>query len=312
MHAHAHGPANKPRILRISLAITLGYIALLVVTGLRAHSLALLSEAGHNVSDFLALLLSLAALYIGERPPSRTKTYGYRRAEVLAAFINAAALVLIAFYIFYEAFARLYTPRAVHAGTMIWAGATGVVMNGFIALVLYRHRSDLSIRSAFLHEIGDTLSTAAVIVGGAAIMITGRHWIDSALSFGIGALILWSSLGIIWETLNILLEGIPRGMDLHVVERTISDLPGVNSVHDLHVWSLGSATHALSCHIAIADIPVSECEGILREVNRVLGEKFHIHHTTLQFEHVACGVADGCIIPTQPIRGPLDQKRGDM
>src|SRR5512138_1321893 len=158
MHAHAHGPGNKPRIVRMSLILTLGYIALLMAAGLRAHSLALLSEAGHNVSDFLALLLSLAALYIAERPPSKTKTYGYRRAEVLVAFINSVALVLIAFYIFYEAFARLYAPRPVRAGTMIWAGATGVVVNGIIAVLLYRHRSDLSVRSAFLHEIGDTLS----------------------------------------------------------------------------------------------------------------------------------------------------------
>ncbi len=282
MHAHAQGQ-DTPRVLRISLFATLAYVVLLVITGVRAHSLALLSEAGHNVSDFLALLLSLAAVYIQGRPPSKTKTYGYRRAEVLAAFINSAALVLIAFYIFYEAFQRLHAPRDVHAGTMIWVAATGVVMNGIIALLLYRHSRDLSVRSAFLHEIGDTLATAAVIVGGVAIIYTGRQWIDSALSFGIGALILWSSLGIIWETLNILLEGIPRGMDLRALERTLLDISGVNSVHDLHVWSLGSDTHALSCHIAIADIPLSACESILREVNDVLGRKFHIFHTTIQF-----------------------------
>ncbi len=302
MHAHAHGQ-DTPRVLRISSVVTLAYVVLLVVAGLRAHSLALLSEAGHNVSDFLALLLSLAAVYIQARPPSKTKTYGYRRAEVLAAFINSAALVLIAFYIFYEAFKRLYAPRDVHAGTMIWVAATGVVMNGVIALLLYRHSRDLNVRSAFLHMLGDTLSTAAVIGGAVAIMLTGQPWIDSALSFGIGALILWSSLGIIWETLNILLEGIPRGMDVRVIEETLQDIAGINSVHDLHVWSLGSDTHALSCHIAIADIPLSACEGILREVNDVLGHKFHIFHTTIQFEHAVCDVANGCIIPTQENHG---------
>src|SRR5512146_3252967 len=228
MHAHAPEPgANTPRIVKIALIITLAYIVLLVVAGLRADSLALLSEAGHNVSDFLALLLSLAALFIADRPPSKTKTYGYRRAEVLAAFINSAALVLIAFYIFYEAFARLYTPRNVDAGTMIWAGATGVIINGVIALLLYRHRGDLSVRSAFLHEIGDPLSTAAVIAGGIALAYTGQTWIDSALSFGIGALILWSSLGIIRETLNILLEGTPEGMELEKIADAISAVPGV-------------------------------------------------------------------------------------
>ncbi len=300
-----HAPrGDTSRVLRISLFVTLAYVGLLVVTGVRAHSLALLSEAGHNVSDFLALLLSLAAVYIEARPPSTTKTYGYRRAEVLAAFINSLALVLIAFYIFYEAFQRLYSPEPVHAGMMIWVAAAGVAMNGIIALLLYRARGDLNLRSVFLHELGDTLSTAAVIAGGIAILFTGRQWIDSALSFGIGALILWSSLEIISETLNILLEGIPRGMDLKRVEDAMLAIEGVNSVHDLHVWSLGSSTHALSCHIAIADIPPSASERILREVKEQLDRRFHIHHTTIQFEHVECDVANGCIIV--PLRDRKD------
>lgn len=296
---HAHGHPNTPRILRISLFVTLVYVVLLVVAGIRAHSLALLSEAGHNVSDFLALLLTLAAVYLETRPPSSTKTYGYRRAEVLAAFINSAALVLISFYIFYQAFHRLYAPQALHTGLMIGVAAVGVLMNGVISLLLYRSSVSLNVRSAFLHMLGDTLSTAAVIAGGIAIMYTGQFWIDSALSFGIGALILWSSLGIIWESLNILLEGIPRGMDLRAIEEAMLDIKGVNSVHDLHVWSLASNTHALSCHIAIADIPVSACERILQEVNDRLGRKFHIYHTTIQFEHVVCDIANGCIIPVQ-------------
>ncbi len=294
MHAHPRGDTS--RVLRISLMVTLAYIVLLVVTGVRAHSLALLSEAGHNASDFLALLLSLAAVYIEGRPPSSTKTYGYRRAEVLAAFINSAALVLIAFFIFYEAFQRLYSPGHVHAGTMIWVAAAGVAMNGIIAVLLYRVRGDLNIRSVFLHELGDTLATAAVIVGGIGIMFTGQQWIDSALSFGIGALILWSSLEILADALNILLEGIPRGMDLKKVEGAMLAIDGVNSVHVLHVWSLGSNAHALSCHIAIADIPPSASARILRAVREELDRRFHIHHTTIQFEHIACDVANGCII----------------
>ncbi len=303
MHAHPRGDTS--RVLRISLIVTLGYVVLLIVTGLRAHSLALLSEAGHNASDFLALLLSLAAVYIAGRPPSTTKTFGYRRAEVLAAFINSAALVLIAFFIFYEAFKRLYAPQHVHAGVMIWVAAAGVAMNGVIAWVLYRARGDLNIRSVFLHEIGDTLATAAVIAGGIAILLTGQQWIDSALSFGIGALILWSSLEIVSETLNILLEGTPRGMDLKNVASAMLAIEGVNSVHDLHVWSLGSSTHALSCHISIADIPPSASARILREVREQLDRKFHIHHTTIQFEHVECDVANGCIIV------PLHERKED-
>ena len=295
MHAHSHGP-DAPRILRLSLVLTLTYIAVLVIAGVRAHSLALLSEAGHNGSDFLALLLSLAAVFLENRPPSATKTYGYHRAGVLAAFVNAMTLVLISFYIFYEAAWRLTNPQPVHAGTMIWVAAVGVLMNGVIALLLFRGARDLNIRSAFIHMLGDTLSTAAVIVGGWAILATGQVWIDPALSFGIGALILWSSFGIIRETLNILLEGIPRGMDIGLVAESIAEVPGVNHVHDLHVWSIGSETHALSCHISIADIPPSASEKILRRVQEDLREKFRISHTTIQFEHVVCDIAHGCVV----------------
>lgn len=299
MHVHAsHGPGGSTgRVLKISLALTAAYIVVLVVAGIRAHSLALLSEAGHNLSDFLALLLSLGAVYLQARPPSATKTYGYHRAGVLAALVNAVSLVLVSFFIFYEAFKRLREPEEVHAGVMIWVAAAGVVMNALIAWMLYRAGKDVNIRSALLHEVGDTLSTAAVIVGGWAILATGHNWIDSALSFGIGALILWSAFGIVRETLNILLEGTPRGMKLEELESTLRSVDGVDDVHDLHVWSLGSESHALSCHIAIADIPMSASNKILLDVKEKLRDEFHIVHTTIQFEHVQCEVAHGCVMP---------------
>jgi cobalt-zinc-cadmium efflux system protein len=298
MHTHGHGAGERTsRVLRVSLFVTLAYIVLLIVAGIRAHSLALLSEAGHNLSDFFALLLSLFAVYLGSRPPSSTATYGYHRAGVLAALVNSASLVAVSFFIFYEAFRRLQNPQPVHAGLMISVAAAGVIMNGVIALLLYRSGSDVNIRSAFLHEIGDTLSTAAVIAGGWAIMATGQYWIDSALSFGIGTLILWSAFGICKETLNILLEGTPRGMKLARVEAAIRGIDGVNDVHDLHVWSIGSETHALSCHIAIADIPPSASERILRDVKECLHHDFRIDHTTIQFEHAECEVAHGCVMP---------------
>lgn len=301
---HVHGGAQRTsRVLSVSLAVTAAYIALLVVAGIRAHSLALLSEAGHNFTDFVALCLSLIAVYLHSRPPSPTHTYGYHRAGVLAALVNAATLVIIAFLIFYEAVRRIQVPRQVHAGTMIWVAAAGVVMNGVIALMLYRADRDVNIRSALLHEIGDTLSSAAVIAGGWAILVTGQAWIDSALSFGIGALILWSSFGIMRETLNILLEGTPRGMQLARVEAAIREVDGVNDVHDLHVWSIGSETSALSCHISIEDIPPSASERILREVKERLHRDFRIDHTTIQFEHVVCEVAHGCVIPVQEEHG---------
>jgi len=300
MHTHSHsagGPTS--RVLRISLALTVAYIVLLVVAGLRAHSLALLSEAGHNLSDLLALLLSLVAVYLETRPPSATKTYGWHRAGVLAAFVNAASLVAVSFLIFYEAFRRLQYPEHVHAQTMMGVAAAGVVMNGVIAVLLYRSGRDVNIRSAFLHEIGDTVSTAAVIVGGWAILATGQYWIDPVLSVGIGVLILWSGFGIVRETLNILLEGTPRGVKLDLVEHAIREVEGVNDVHDLHVWSIGSETAALSCHIWIADIPPSVSDRILRDVKDRLHERFRIDHTTIQFEHVACEVASGCVMATE-------------
>jgi len=301
MHVHAHGAGGPTRVLKISLAVTLGYIVLLVVAGMRAHSLALLSEAGHNLSDFLALLLSLVAVYFQTRPANSTKTYGYHRAGVLAALVNATSLVAVSFFIFYEAFRRLQHPEHVQATVMMWVAAAGVVMNGVIALLLYRSSrgfgGDVNIRSALLHEVGDTLSTAAVIAGGWAILVTRNYWIDSALSFGIAVLILWSGFGIVRETLNILLEGTPRGMKLEKIESAIRSVGGVNDVHDLHVWSIGSETHALSCHISIADIPPSVSERILRDVKDRLLHDFRIDHTTIQFEHAICEVAHGCVIP---------------
>lgn len=294
---HVHGTGSPTKVLKISLAVTLAYIVLLVVAGVRAHSLALLSEAGHNLSDFLALLLSLVAVYFQSRPANSSKTYGYQRAGVLAALLNASSLVAVSFFIFYEAFRRLQHPEQVHAGLMMAVAAAGVVMNGAIALLLYRSGGDVNIRSALLHELGDTLSTAAVIAGGWAILVTRNYWIDSALSVGIGVLILWSGFGIVRETLNILLEGTPRGMKLEKIALAIRAIEGVNDVHDLHVWSIGSETHALSCHISIADIPLSMSEKILRDVKECLLHDFRIDHTTIQFEHVECEVAHGCVIP---------------
>jgi cobalt-zinc-cadmium efflux system protein len=298
VHIHASpGQHRTSRILQISLGVTLAYIVLLVVSGIRAHSLALLSEAGHNLSDFLALLLSWVAVYLQSRPPSATKTYGYHRAGVLVALVNAASLMAVSFLIFYEAFRRLQHPEPVHAGTMMIVAGAGVVMNGAIALMLWKSDRDVNIRSALIHEIGDTLSTAAVIAGGWAILATGQTWIDSALSVGIGALILWSGFGIVRETLNILLEGTPRGVKLERVEQAMRAVDGVNDVHDLHVWNIGSETRALSCHISIADIPPSVSERILKDVKECLHHEFQIDHTTIQFEHEVCEVAHGCVIP---------------
>jgi cobalt-zinc-cadmium efflux system protein len=295
---HAHG-ARTSKVLAASLAATFLYIVLTVFAGWRAHSLALISEAGHNASDFFALLLSWLAVYFQQRPADSQRTYGYARAGVLAAFVNAVSLVVVAGVIFYEAARRLHQPPSVDSGLMLVVAAIGVIMNAAIALALWRTSRDVNIRTAFIHQLGDIASTAAIIVGALAIGATGFAWIDPLLSIFIGALILWSSISIVRETINILLEGTPRGLKLSEIAETIRSRQGVIDVHDLHVWSIGSEVHALSCHIAIADIPPSESDAILRNVNQCLLDKFHIHHTTIQFENAICDVAHGCVMPVQ-------------
>src|SRR5262245_35298075 len=291
-HPHPHTPVST-RALRYSLMATFAYVLVTLVAGIRAHSLALLSEAGHNVTDLLALLLSWVAVFIQTRPPSATKTFGYHRAGVLAAFVNALTLVAISFYIFYEALMRIRNPVEVHPRIMIWVAVIGVLMNGVISWVLFRASRDVNIRSAFVHQLGDTLSTAAVIVGGWAILWTGRTWVDPALSIGIACLILWSSFGIIRETLNILLEGAPQGLSAERIAASLNGVAGVRDVHDVHVWSIGSDTHALSCHVRIDDITLSESDIILRQVKDLLNAEYHIMHTTIQFENGDCEIAHG-------------------
>jgi cobalt-zinc-cadmium efflux system protein len=295
-HSHSHAPPSATA-LRYSLVATFLYVVVTLVAGIRANSLALLSESGHNVTDLLALALSWVAVFVQARPRSATKTYGYHRAGVVVAFINALTLVAIAFYIFYEAVLRLTHPVEVQPKLMIWVAFAGVVMNGTISWFLFRSAHDVNIRSAFIHQLGDTLSTAAVIVGGWFILVTGQHWVDPALSIGIGCLIIWSSLGIIRETLNILLEGTPRGLSVEQIVSSLTAIDGVNDVHDVHVWSISSDSHALSCHVRIADMPLSESENILRQVTDLLARRFHIHHTTIQFENALCTIPHGCVIP---------------
>jgi cobalt-zinc-cadmium efflux system protein len=299
---HVHGSANEKtqRVLRFSLGATLIYVALTFFAGLRAHSLALISEAGHNVSDFLALLLSFVAVYFQSRPATDRKTFGYQRAGVLAAFLNALTLIVLSVWIGLEAVHRLSEPVHPQPRIMMIVAAAGVLMNGVIAALLWTTSRDVNIRSTFVHMLGDTLSTAAVIVGGAAILLTGLAWIDPMLSILIAALILWSSISIVRETLNILLEGTPRGVSLSDIRTSLEAIEGVEDVHDLHVWSLGSQTHAMASHVTIADIPPSESARILDRIRCTLRDRFRIYHATVQFEHVECEMAQaGCAPPAE-------------
>lgn len=307
MHVHAapaspgsdKGENKAQSVLRFSLVATAAYVAITLVAGLRAHSLALLSEAGHNASDFLALLLSFAAVYFQTRPADSARTFGYQRAGVLAAFINAATLIVISLWIGVEAVHRLSAPVAVQPRLMMIVAAAGVLMNGVIAALLWGVARDVNMRSAFIHMAGDTLSTAAVIAGGAGILLTGQNWIDPVLSLVIAALILWSSIGIVRETLNILLEGTPRGVALPEIRAGMEAVEGVINVHDLHCWSLGSQSRALACHVTIDDIPPSESACIREKLNHVLKDHYNICHTTIQFEHINCDVLEGCVVPIE-------------
>ena len=285
------------RVLVFSLVATFCYVLATFLFGLRAHSLALISEAGHNVSDMLAIALSFVAVYFQRRPATDEKTFGYQRAGVLAAFVNALTLIVLAGWIAISAIHRLYAPVTVHAHIMMYVAAAGVLMNGLIAALLWQSSHDVNIRSVFVHMLGDTLSTAAVIVGGAVISATGAVWLDPVLSMAIAAMILWSSGMIVRETLNILLEGTPSSVQLGDIRTAIEAVPGVLDCHDLHVWSLGSASHALASHVTIPEMPVSDCASILDAINCALRERFSIMHTTIQFEIRGCETTHGCSAP---------------
>jgi cobalt-zinc-cadmium efflux system protein len=312
VHAAPPSPGTKrtQSVLRFSLLATLAYVVVTFVAGMRAHSLALLSESGHNMSDFLALALSFVAVYFQSRPASNSKTFGYQRAGVLAAFLNAGTLLVISLWIGVEAIHRLSAPVAVQPKLMMVVAAAGVVMNGVIAALLWGVARDVNLRSAFLHMAGDTLSTAAVIAGGAGILLTGQYWIDPVLSLLIAGFILWSSFGIVREILNILLEGTPRGCSLPAIRSGMEAVKGVINVHDLHVWSLGSQSRALACHVTIDDIPPSESACILENLNHVLKEHFDICHTTIQFEHTGCQVLDGCVVPMEEMAAGAGPEHG--
>jgi cobalt-zinc-cadmium efflux system protein len=288
------------RILKLSLALTFLYILATFVFGLRAHSLALLSEAGHNVSDFLALALSFFAVYLQTRPATEQRTFGYQRAGVLAGFVNALTLIVLSLWLVIAAIHRFTVPVTVKPDLMMVVAAAGVVMNGAIAGLLWRFSRDVNIRSVFLHMLGDTISTAAVIVGGFLIRLTGVQWIDPLLSLLIAAMILWSSWSIIRETLHILLEGTPRSIDLTEIRSAMQAVDGVVGVHDLHVWSLTAQSHALASHVQVIEMPLTECEAVLERLNHQLRDHFGIHHTTIQLEVTDCPTVDGCSSPPTP------------
>jgi cobalt-zinc-cadmium efflux system protein len=275
------------------------FVGVELVAGFRAHSLALLSDAGHNFTDGLALLLAWFGFWLQSKPANEFKTFGYHRAGVLSAFVNALTLIALAAFIFYESYQRLLDPQPVHETLMLVVAALALVMNGGIMWGLRTaQQHDINIRSAFVHMLGDLLGAIGIIAGALIIRFTGWQQIDPLLSILIGVLIIWTAWDIIKESLNILLEGSPRGVPVPAVIEKMREVEGVLDVHDLHIWSLGSSTHALSCHVLIEDVPPSASDCVLKRLNDVLADHFHIRHTTVQFEHVSCAVSEsGCVIP---------------
>ena len=282
-HAHARSRYGTG-VLQWAMVATLALVAVELAGGILGRSIALISDAVHNLSDVPTLVISWFALRWAERPADSEKTYGYRRAGILAAFTNAILLALVALFLFYEAYERLRRPLAVRAEFMLWISLAALAVNGGITLALVRGRRDLNLRSILIHNLGDALSNLGILAGALAIRATGAQWVDPALGAAIGGLVLWSSYGILKESSHVLLEGLPREMLLEDVAGAILGVTGVQEVHDIHIWTLGTDLHALSCHVRIPDMHMEESEKILARIQERLANEFHITHTTIQFE----------------------------
>jgi len=290
-HAHPHGKATG-KILLASLVVTLVFVAVEAVAGLRSGSLSLLSDAGHNFTDAFGLALAAAGFYFAAKPGDQLRTFGYQRMGVLAAFLNALLLVILSGALLWESYQRLMNPEPVSEGIMPWVAALGILVNLAIAWSIGGHGHDLNLRAAWIHQMGDAASCVAIIAGALIIHYSGWLQIDPILSILISLVIVWTAWDIFKDSLNILLEGLPKGLRLAEVITGIRNVSGVIDVHDLHIWNLGAEERALSCHVLIEDVPPSASESILKDVNCVLQERFGIHHTTIQFEHTRCALAD--------------------
>jgi len=312
MHLHppSADPASRPGsagrmkdVLKWSMSATVALVAVELVGGYLGHSIALVSDAVHNLSDVPTLVISWLALLWVERPPTPEKTYGYHRAGILAAFTHALLLALVALYIFFEAYERLRHPVEVQAEVMLWIAVAALAVNGGIALALARGHRDLNLRSLLVHNLGDALSSLAILAGALAIRWAQVPWADPVIGLGIGALVLWSSIGILKESAHILLEGLPREVRLEDVAGALLRIEGVQEVHDIHIWTLGTDLHALSCHVRIPDMHMEESERILARIRECLAQQFRITHTTVQFERAGLPAKGGFYMP-ETFRSP--------
>jgi len=301
-HSHSHSAANaNQRRLLIALAITALMTVVELVGGVLSNSLALLGDAGHMFTDTLALGLSVVALTLAKRPASQTRTYGFHRAEVLAALTNGTILVLICGFIFYESYQRLVSPPEVRGSLMLVVAAIGFLAN-LIGILILRSasRDNLNVKGAFLHMWGDTISSIGVIVASVIILVTGWTMVDPIISIFIGLLILRGAISLVLESSDILLEAVPKHLDVTQISSALKEIEGIRDVHDLHLWTITSGIYALSCHLLIEDRMVSSSSHVVEEVNQALSQKFGIGHSTLQLECEECKDSPVCHLSDSP------------
>jgi cobalt-zinc-cadmium efflux system protein len=279
-HTHAHGPA-APRYL-VPLGLTLAYAVVELAGGLWSGSLALLGDAGHMFSDAVALGVAAAAAALARRPPGRSHSYGWQRAEVIGALLNSLFMVAIVVMLVVESVTRLLAPRDIVAGVVIVIAGLGMLVNGACVLLLGRGEPDLNARAALLHVVGDLASSFAALLAGVVIHFTGWSPIDAILSLAIAALILVSTQRVLRDALHVLMEGVPPAIELAAIGRALASVPGVVAVHDLHVWSIAPGSIALSAHVEIREL--QSWPGILAEASAMLRDRYGIGHVTLQPE----------------------------
>jgi cobalt-zinc-cadmium efflux system protein len=282
-HGHTHAPASFGSAFAIGMVLNVGFVVAEVVFGFLANSMSLLADAGHNLSDVLGLMLAWAAATMASKAPSPRFTYGLKKAPILAALANSLLLLIAVGAIGAEAVRRLFHPSATEGGMVTIVAGAGIVVNGLTALLFARGREhDINIRGAYLHMAADALVSLAVVVAGLVILWTGQEWVDPAMSLAVAVVILWSSIGLLKESVWMSLAGVPSGINADEVEMSLAELGGVDAVHDLHIWPLSTTETALTAHIvtAQADYP----DALLESARRLLHDRFHIEHCTIQVE----------------------------
>ncbi len=295
-HEHANHATSRP--LKITLGLVLVIMVAEIIGGILSNSLALLSDAGHMLTDALALGLSLFAMNLARRPATPTRTFGYHRAEIMAALANGTILVLVSAFIFYEAYQRFSALPTVKTPLMMIIAGIGLAANLIgIALLRRGSRKSINVRAAFWHVAGDTLSSVGVIIAGAIIYFTGWYVADPIVAVVIGMVILWGAVRIVREASDILLESVPPHVRIEDVSAAVKKVEGVVDMHDVHVWTITSGIYALSAHLSIADQTVSQSCDIVTRVNTVLADDFNITHTTLQLECESCPTGLVCNLP---------------